>query len=96
MNKKILIMSLCIILIIAIGSSIVFANLNRSEKQNGQVPNLEGTVDIDETYIKVDMQKARGMKDTNDEETINTANTYLSKGTELFDNLFYNYKTLSI
>lgn len=78
MNKKILIMSLCIILIIAIGSSIVFANLNRSEKQDSQTPNLEGTVDIDETYVKVDMQKARGMKDT-DEETINTANTYLEK-----------------
>lgn len=79
MNKKILIISLCIILLIAIGSSIVFANLNSKDTP---AYNSDDIISIDDSYIKVNTGNMKNAKDitniTNGKNTIQLADTYLT------------------
>lgn len=70
MNKKILIISLAAIFLIILISSIVFADSINKISQKTKELNLKDTVNIDDTYIKLDSKNTKGTNSMNKENEI--------------------------
>lgn len=70
MNKKILIISLCIILLVIVGSSIVFADFHISETKENLA--LKNSISIEESYVQVNTRSI------NAKENIQLAEYYLT------------------
>lgn len=70
MNKKFLIISSGAIFLIILISSIVFANTINKDSQKNKELNLKDTVNIDDTYIKLDSKNTKGTNSMNKENEI--------------------------
>lgn len=77
MNRKFLIISACVILVLAIGTSIVLANFNAKENK---VAISKDIIDMDDSYVKVntDDLNEKSLSATRNENCIQSANNYLT------------------
>lgn len=77
MNRKFLIISACVILVLAIGTSIVLANFNSKENK---VAISKDIIDIDDSYVKLntDNSNEKSLSATRNENCIQSANNYLT------------------